>query len=236
MYNICVIQTCSSKRKLARLVNFDYLYKKNFYISALGEPYLEKRYAVLVVIAIVLVGSLAATFYYNSGNTPTQMQSPSLTITPTSTITPDSTSTPTSTIVPSPNPMASLIDQVRDSITTFSLNDPYGNGGVSFVHGKVLVWDMAANEEFVGVESLLTPESQAKSSGENMTIFALTDVGAWVHAVAIYWPEKVFAGSYDIPIDYSRENATIRIPAEWINGLPRIDSVCRILLSTMLEV
>jgi len=120
-----------------------------------------------------------------------------------------------------------MTSEVRDLILSANSSFPYYDQGIPFVRGKVLVWDMVADKES-DVESFLPSETLAKSPDENITIFAVVNpqgYSSYVYLVAIYWPEKIIAGFHIIYVDYSRDNATTREPAEWIIGLPISDAL-----------
>jgi len=197
----------------------------------------KKAYAALAII-IFLTVTVAGAFFLSNPQTnkqpqttvspsisPTTQNSSSSTPTPMATT---STPSPTPPPTPSPNPAIVVITkEVLDLIISANssiANDPWDYEEITFVRGKVLVWDLAEDKES-DIELYLPSEILASSPDEKITIFAVINpmdpsYTSQVYVAAIYWPEKILAGFRAIDIDDSRENANVRIPAEWINGLP----------------
>jgi hypothetical protein len=94
---------------------------------------------------------------------------------------------------------------------------------VPFVRGKVLVWDMESNTESTEIEKLLPSEKLAKSPEERITIFGVyPSLPSWPKVMAVYLPEKIPVGPYDIESGEKEEDKAL---ADWIDNLGVSDSL-----------
>ncbi len=139
-----------------------------------------------------------------------------------------------------------IIDQVRDTLRVQSA--PL-EAEPPAVRGKVLVWDVEANEERGATGKELRPELQGQASDAPLTIVAITHITRRevekynsgecgyrqdAQVRLIYWPEKKLLGTYEIRSERpptfvfrSRDETgpilgNLDKPlARWINALPQ---------------
>ncbi len=159
---------------------------------------MKNRTKVLLIISILTIGATTSIAYYIYASQ-TQPSTPL-------------------------NPAISVItDQVRDLFFDYKWSGqtpPYVPA--PFVRGKILVWDIESDTEFIDIETLLPQEKLARSSEGRITIFGVYGVSYGMQDVlAVYWPEKIAVGPYAVEAEIEDYKGL----ADWINSLPSSDAL-----------